>query len=581
MNFINKYFFEINFFFTKKLKYLFLFNFISGFAVNFFEIIGMGAIFYYIGIIISPFEYLSKYQNLYFVNYILNLDNSYRVFLLSIILVGIFWFKGIVIFLSNYIQNKFNFEFITDVSTRLFRHYMFRDYYFHLKNNPAILNQKIHNEINHVAMYFDWSLKFINSIMFITGIIIIFWFNSSYAGIINIFIISLIIFISRFFLKNRIKNKSELRSESDIELFKTLQHAFGSFIETVLFKKEIFFVNLFTRHLKKRETQTMYLNTINSLPKIFIEIFAITGLTAFFTIYYQSQQDVTKVLPFLVLITLAFIRLMPNLSVLLMSINQLNSLSYAKNSILQELKSIEPEKLKIDSKKTQINITFNKSIKIENLDFKYNKNSSEYILKNINLDINLGEKIAIVGESGAGKSTLVNVLTGLLRPESGRILVDGISVFESLKQWQNIISYIPQDIYLIDDTIEKNITFSTDKETYDKVWLDDVLRISNIYEEIYSLKENVNTLVGNRGIRFSGGQKQRIAIARAIYKKPKILIMDEPASGLDSENELSLIENILSQSKKITLVMISHNIDRHKEKFQVYKLKNKSLIKEI
>jgi ATP-binding cassette subfamily C protein len=287
------------------------------------------------------------------------------------------------------------------------------------------------------------------------------------------------------------------------------------------------------------------------------------------------------VLPLLVLITLAFIRLMPNLSMLLMSINQLKFLSYAKNSILQELKSIEPEKLKIDSKKTQINITFNKSIKIENLDFKYNKNSSEYILKNINLDINLGEKIAIVGESGAGKSTLVNILTGLLRPESGRILVDGISVFESLKQWQNIISYIPQEIYLIDDTIEKNITFSTDKESYDKVWLDDVLRISNIYEEIYSLKDNVNTLVGNRGIRFSGGQKQRIAIARAIYKKPKILIMDEPASGLDSENELSLIENILSQSKKITLVMISHNIGRHKEKFQVYKLKNKSIIKEI
>jgi hypothetical protein len=111
MNFINKYFYEINFFFTKKLKYLFLFSFISGFAVNCFEIIGIGAIFYYIGIIISPFEYLSKYQNLYFVNYILNLDNSYRVFLLSIILVGIFWFKGIVIFLSNnnqYIKNKKN-----------------------------------------------------------------------------------------------------------------------------------------------------------------------------------------------------------------------------------------------------------------------------------------------------------------------------------------------------------------------------------------------------------------------------------------------------------------------------------------
>mgnify|MGYP006098639485 FL=1 len=132
----------------------------------------------------------------------------------------------------------------------------------------------------------------------------------------------------------------------------------------------------------------------------------------------------------------------------------------------------------------------------------------------------------------------------------------------------------------MDDTIEKNITFSKDGEHIDKNWLNEILRLSNIYEDIYKLKDGIQTLVGNRGIRFSGGQKQRMAIARAIYKKPKILIMDEPASGLDLENEIHLIENILSISKDITLIMISHNIDRHKGKFDVYKLKNNLLVRE-
>jgi ABC-type bacteriocin/lantibiotic exporter with double-glycine peptidase domain len=198
----------------------------------------------------------------------------------------------------------------------------------------------------------------------------------------------------------------------------------------------------------------------------------------------------------------------------------------------------------------------------------------------LNLKIDIGSKVAIVGQSGAGKSTFINLLTGLLKPNSGTILVDDTSIFENIKKWQDLVSYIPQDIYLIDDTIEKNITFSKEEDSVDKEWLKEVLKLSNIYEDISKLKDGIQTFVGNRGVRFSGGQKQRIAIARALYKKPKILIMDEPTSGLDFENEIELMENILSISKNITLIMISHNIDRHKGKFDVYKLKDNSLIKE-
>ena len=160
--------------------------------------------------------------------------------------------------------------------------------------------------------------------------------------------------------------------------------------------------------------------------------------------------------------------------------------------------------------------------------------------------------------------------------ESKRHIYKGVSrhCFENLKNWQSIISYIPQNIYLIDDTVEKNITFSTDDSVTDKILLDQVLKLSNIYDDIYKLKDKTNTLVGDRGIKFSGGQKQRIAIARALYKKPQILIMDEPTSGLDKETEQILFNNILSVSKNLTLIIISHNIEMHDSKFKVYKLEN-------
>ena len=572
---------DIDILLTKKLKYIYFLNFFLNFFVNFLEIIGIGSIVIYISIIIDPLVYLSKYQENTLVHYLVNMNDYSRVILLSSILIGIFMFKGIFLFLATYIQNKFSFETNTYVSKKIFKSYLFKDYSFHLKNNPATLNQRIHNEVVQSTMYLDWSLKLINCIILILAILIILLVNSTAIGILNFLFILLGLILVRYFFKKRIEHRSKIRAKNDVEIFKTLQHAFGSFIETKLFKKESLFLNYYENFFRKKETQNMYLNILNSTPKILIELFMVIFIGIFFVTSYESNSKFVEILPLMTLVVVSFARLMPALSMLMMSLNQIKFLTYGKDTIVKELNEIKKYDEYIKSngvKKT--NISCNKNIKIENLSFKYEEDSNKYTFKNLNLKIDVGSKIAIVGESGAGKSTLINLLIGLLKPSSGKILVDGTSIFENIEKWHDIIGYIPQDIYLIDDTIEKNITFSKEDEHVDKDWLNKALKLSNIYEDIYKLKDGVQTLVGNRGVRFSGGQKQRIAIARAIYKKPKILIMDEPASGLDLENEIHLIENILSISKDITLIMISHNIDRHKGKFDVYKLENNSLIDE-
>tara|TARA_Y100000590_G_scaffold390826_2_gene466951 strand:- start:88 stop:1836 length:1749 start_codon:yes stop_codon:yes gene_type:complete len=576
---IKQKFIEIDFLLTRKLKFLYILNFFMGLFGGFFEVIGIGSIVVFIGAIVEPENFFSGYEHIYAVNYFINIDDKHKILFLSLSLIGIFLTKAIVIFFQQYIQSKFNFETLSHISYKLLKSYLFKEYTFHLKNNSSDLNQRIINESNQAVMYLEWFQRFLNTLFLILGILFLLSYSSSVVGILNVSVVFIIVFISKYFLTNRIKNRAKIRSDNDLVVFKTIQHAFGSYIETVLFKKENFFLNHFKKHFRTREFQTFVVTVLSALPKIFIEVIVVVALSFFFVFYIESSEDLIKKLPFLSLIVVSFIRLMPTLNQFLLSINQLKFLTYGKNIIVNELKKIEGNKINktLDSSKTDIN--FNQTIKIENLSFKYEDSSKNYVFENLSLKINLGDKIAIVGESGIGKSTLINLLTGLLKPSKGKILVDGLSIFENIKKWQKIISYIPQDIYLIDDTIEKNITFSTQEEEVDKEFLDKILKLSNIYNDVYKLKDGTQTLVGNKGIRFSGGQRQRIAIARALYKKPKILIMDEPTSGLDFENEVKLIENILEISKDITLIIISHNIDRYKDKFDVYELKNNLLIK--
>ena len=567
---------EFDFLLNKKLKFLFLLNFLFMLLVSFFEIIGIGSIFIFIGTILDPSKFLAKYDDFSIASYIINLDDQSRLLILSIFLIVFFIIKGLILFLSQYTSSKFTYGAKLNISTKLFEGYLKKDYIFHLNYNPSLLNQRIINETNHAVMYMEWFLKFINSIILTLAILIILLYGSSQVGILNILLVTLVILISRYLLKNTIKKRSEIRNANDVELFKTIQHAFGSFIETVLFKKELFFVKYFNKYLKGREIQIFFLSVVNSLPKILLEILLITILGLFFIFFVKTSENLISVLPLLTLIVVSLIRLMPALQQLMLSINQLKFLSVGKEIVLSDIKSISKDKINFQEKINIKKIDYKELINVQNVSFKYD-NTDKSVLRNINLQIKSGEKIAIIGSSGSGKSTLVKVLTGLLRPSTGNIYVDKLPIFENLKSWQSIISYIPQDIYLIDDTVENNITFSTDNDVVDKTWLNEVLKLSNIFEDVYSLKNKTQTLVGNRGIRFSGGQKQRIAIARALYKKPQILIMDEPTRGLDKENEKKLINNILSISKDHTLIIISHNIEAHNDKFKIYELKDGSL----
>jgi ABC-type bacteriocin/lantibiotic exporter with double-glycine peptidase domain len=284
-------------------------------------------------------------------------------------------------------------------------------------------------------------------------------------------------------------------------------------------------------------------------------------------------------LPIISLLAVCSIRLIP-------AFNTLSS-SFSKRRFQQASLKIVSDALKetpIDSRfEKEVSIKdFDKKIFKENLEFQKvyfsHEGSSNYILQDISLNIKKGHRIGIIGKSGAGKSTLVDLILGLIKPVSGKILIDNKNFEENLIKWQRLIGYVPQDIFLLDDSIKNNIAFGLDKKDINDEKVYECIDLANLTEFINKLPNKENTIVGNRGIKVSGGQKQRIGIARALYNDPKILILDEATSSLDINNETEILGEIFKMSSDKTLIIITH---RHNSIFdcdKVYLIDNGKII---
>jgi ABC-type multidrug transport system fused ATPase/permease subunit len=269
------------------------------------------------------------------------------------------------------------------------------------------------------------------------------------------------------------------------------------------------------------------------------------------------------------LYALAAYKIIPSVQQIFFSVSRIKFSEQALNSLHKELDLTSNIK-NDDTNKNSEYLDFNKSIKLENISFAY-KNDKQ-ILRNINLLIPSNSKIGIVGTTGGGKSTLVDIIMGLLNPNSGKILIDGkILDISNSQAWKKNIGYVPQQIYLSDNSIKNNIAFGVNDEDIDLEKIKYVSKLSNIDEYIEKLPNKYDTLVGERGVRLSGGEIQRIAIARAMYRQPKILILDEATSSVDNSTEKLIINAIENQiTKNLTVIHIAHRLQSLKNCEKIY-----------
>ena len=314
---------------------------------------------------------------------------------------------------------------------------------------------------------------------------------------------------------------------------------------------------------------------IGQLPRFILEGIAIVAflLMIFFS---ASQKNLIEILPFLAVYFLAGYRLMPALQNIYLSISQLRFAGPTINALHSDIQNFQ--KIKINE--TNEKLSFNQSIILNKIYYSYPNDASRVILKNINLTIKVNSTVGFIGVTGSGKTTLIDLILGLLQPQSGSIEVDGIIIDQNnIKRWQNLIGYVPQNIYLSDDSVAANIAFGVEKKDINHAQVVNVAKLANVHEfVINNLKNQYSTNIGERGVRLSGGERQRIGIARALYHTPSLLILDEATSALDNITEKIVMDTINNISKSITILIIAHRLSTVKNCDKIFVLKSGVLL---
>lgn len=559
-NMLYFYFVELKKLLGLKLLYKSQFILFLSIVISFLEVISIGSVAAFIGIILQPEKFLEDYVDIKIIQSFLSYDQLLRVKIGSIFLFGLFFFKSIVTFFANYLEQKLHASIKKRLASKIFKSYLSRDYNFFIKNNPAKLWNVVITEVNVISNYIKVIFNFFASVILIIGLFVLIAFTNIQT-ILIFFILSFIVFLIMKFFKSKIDFWSKERFKNDSNISKSVNQSLGSIKEIKLFNLENIFFNNFFKDLSNNEKLKVYINVINFMPRQILELIGVSSLLLFLYYFTLNNKDISEILPFLTLVALSVIRIVPVFSLLSVQLNSIRFLGGSKHQILKEIRYLQKnDKNKKTIKKIKDkNHTF-KEINFRNVNFFYNKKKT--ILKNLNFRIKKNDRVLIVGPSGSGKTTIINLILGLLEPTSGVIKLNKKNNLDinNVNAWQDKIGLIPQDVYLMDDTIKNNIILYS--KEFNKENLDKALKISRLNHEVKKFSKGINSLVGHRGRKLSGGQRQRLALARALYKKPEVLIMDEPTSSIDYKSEMQIINSLVSISKNYTIIMVAHRAEK-------------------
>jgi ABC-type bacteriocin/lantibiotic exporter with double-glycine peptidase domain len=372
---------------------------------------------------------------------------------------------------------------------------------------------------------------------------------------------------------NLVNRKGSERVKNDQDRYAALSNAFGSIKETKLGNLVNFFIQKFSKPAKNFAKNQAAAQTISQLPRYLFEAIAFGGLLLIILYLMRQSNNFITILPILSLYIFAAYRLMPATQQLYSSFISLRYVDKAIDTIYK----IRPTKLNFNSSNKKID--FKKEISLKNITYFYPK-SIKTNLNNISLKILANTTVGVVGHTGSGKTTLIDVILGLLEPQDGILKIDDTIIDKNnLSLWQNNIGYVPQQIFLIDDTLTSNIAFGIDEKSINHEVVEQVSKIANLHNFVINeLPEKYNTIIGERGIRLSGGQRQRIGIARALYNNPSVLILDEATNSLDNSTERNVMNSLNNLRNKITIIFIAHRINTLEKCDQIILMENGKII---
>lgn len=570
--------YKFNFILGEKNKNNIILFLFFNFIYLFLEFFSLASLPIFVSFIIDPNFVLVK-LNFYLLNYNLNEINSHSLLLvLSILIIVIFLLKNLFLIFITYLQNNFLKKIKVDLSEKFFLFYINSPYLYHVNNNPSKLSRNISDEIQGLYTYFFHLSGLLREGLTVLVIFTCLIFVNFYLTLLIVFFFIIISFFYLRLIKPFIKKKAIENQNMRQVITQIIYEAFGSIKDLKILNKENQIISFFNKNINIYEKNLLYFTYFDKLPKIFLELFSVIIVCLICIFYLNLGQDYKILIPTLSLFAISFMRFVPAFGSFTTSVYYMKLFEPTIDLIFSELKNIENTlAYNLTSKNKNTIMPSNNLIKnfifLNNITFSY-PDSELLPIKNITMNIEKGSIVGITGQTGAGKSTLFHLMLGLLTPQQGNIFYKGKDIFTDISSWRKEIGYISQNIYLLDGSIKKNITFNFFNENIDVSKLNHSIKVSGLEDRINKLKNGLDSEVGVDGLKFSGGEKQRIAIARAIYQNPNILFMDESTSALDDETEEIIISNLLNAFKGKTIIIIAHRQSTINRCSVVWNLKN-------
>ena len=510
-----------------------------------------------------------------YLQYFLKLFGLQNQDILSLIyLILVFYLiKNIFLILLIIALNIFLYVLYIYTSKEIFHNYLNQSYKSIVNQNLAIMIRNVTGETFAYQNAVAQLLFLLTELIVVVGIFILIFYFEPKATLITLFFLLILSLLFIFLSKKYYKKWGELRVYFSGAANKAVIESLKAFKEIRIYKKTKYFFNIFKENIIMHGKVHMYLSIFASVPRAMLETFGIFLL--FVIMFFSFSQGFSReeMSETLILFSFCAIRLLPSINRIITHYTYLRYFAATTELMYNEV-YIKKIQFDNDKKNSPVRIyEFKKTITLKNICFSYNK-KDKFALENINLDIPVNAFVGIQGKSGSGKSTLIDIILGLNKPSSGQIIIDNNFIKNGYNIEGNWISYVPQNVYLTDDTIKKNIAFGIEEEKINIKRLEKSIQESELSEFISSLKDGINTIVGEDGIRLSGGQIQRIGIARALYNQPKLLILDESTSALDVQTENEILNSILKLKGKIAAIIISHRPNTMKVCDKIYKIES-------
>ena len=519
----------------------------------------------------------------YIDEYIFNLSaitNENVILLLGLIIILTFFVKAVVAYFIRLFIAKFSLRLECDLRSRLMKTYQNLPYLFHVTTNTASIIQCIYRYTSVFANGIVMPvLTLLAEIITILAILVLLSTTNILAVLSLLAITTLFITFYIVILKDKLYLMGKSVHEGEENIIKGIQQSFDGYKEISILGKKKYFYEIIKKNADRIFLMGSRFHAYQIMPRYLIELTMVTFIVFFVILLTKNATNTQNALPVLGIFVAASLRIIPSINQIVRSINQIKNSIYAASRLLSDLKEIDKFHKDGDSNIKENKNTFKifEELNIKSIDFSY-PGTNDKAIKNISLNIKQGECIGIIGKTGSGKTTLIDIMLGFLNPSNGDILANNTPIKNDLKSWMTLTAYIPQSIFLIDDTIKKNIALGIEDSEINLEMIKKSLSMSRLDSFVENLPEKIETVIGERGMRLSGGQRQRIALARAFYFQRQIIVMDEATSSLDNETEKEVIDSINRMKRKITMLVIAHRLSTVKNCDYIYKIEDGEII---